>query len=106
MTVLEIVSIVLNVLLAGGGLVAVVTLRAAKRKADAEAQGASLANDEKASQIMMEYIVEPLKKEINALRQDVRKLQRAVDKVSVCPHAADCPVRNELQDQKADCPEQ
>ena len=36
MTVLEIVSIVLNVLLAGGGLVAVVTLRAAKRKADAE----------------------------------------------------------------------
>ena len=54
MTVLEIVSIVLNVLLAGGGLVAVVTLRAAKRKADAEAQGASLANDEKASQIMME----------------------------------------------------
>ena len=59
MTVLEIVSIVLNVLLAGGGLVAVVTLRAAKRKADAEAQGASLANDEKASQIMMEYIVEP-----------------------------------------------
>ena len=54
-----------------------------------------------------EYIVEPLKKEVNGLRKDVRRLNRAIEKINDCPHAGTCPVRRELQDGQdchADCP--
>ena len=47
--------------------------------------------------ILMEEVVEPLKKEINAIRREMARLRKAVEKVSVCPHSADCPVRRELQ---------
>ena len=35
--------------------------------------------------ILMEEVVEPLKKEINAIRKEMARLRRAVEKVSVCP---------------------
>lgn len=97
MSTFEIVSLVLNLLFASGGIVMLVTLRATRKKAAAEAKGSELENDEKAAQIVMSYIVEPLKKEINALRKDVRNLQKAINKVCECPYADDCPVRHELQ---------
>ena len=46
---------------------------------------------------MMGYVVEPLKKEISALRRDVRKLNRAIDKIADCPHAGECPVKQQLK---------
>lgn len=93
----EIVSLVLNVLFFGGGIVMLVTLRATKRKADAEAKSVELENDEKVSRQMRDYIVKPLKSEINALRKDVRSLQKAIEKVGDCPYADTCPVKRELQ---------
>lgn len=97
MTTFEIISAVLNLLFVGGGVVTAVTLRAKRKQADETAKAAELVNDEKAAQILMSYIVEPLKKEINGLRKDVRRLNRAIDKIADCPHAADCPVKRELQ---------
>lgn len=107
MNTFEIVSLVLNVLFIGGGLVTLITLRPTRKKANSEAKdseakakGTELENDEKAAQIVMSYIVEPLKKEINALRKDVRNLQKAIDKVSDCPYSDTCPVKHELQNDK------
>ncbi len=98
MTVFEIVSSILNLLLATGGAVTIATLRAKRKSANETAKAAELENDEKAVQIVMSYIVEPLKKEINDLRKDVRRLNRAINKMAECPHAADCPIKRELQD--------
>ena len=110
MTTFEIISLGLNILFVSGGLITVVTLKSAIKKSqseadmtEAQAEGSKMTNDEKASQILMQYIVEPLKKEINALRRDIRALQRAIGKISECPHADDCPVRHELQKHQDDC---
>lgn len=97
MTTFEIISPVLNLLFVGGGIVTAVTLRAKHKQANEAAKAAELANSEKELQIVMGYIVEPLKKEINELRKDVRRLNRAINKIAECPHAADCPVKRELQ---------
>lgn len=102
MNIFEVISLVLNLLFVGGGIVTFVTLRSTRRKAEGEAKRTEIDNDEKASEVMMTYIVKPLKTEINALRRDVRNLQKAIDKISDCPHADTCPVRHELQNPKAD----
>jgi uncharacterized protein YlxW (UPF0749 family) len=99
---MELVSLILNVLFGGGLLLTVFTLKSAAKKASAEAENAELENDEKASKLLMDYIVEPLKKEINGLRKDVRRLQKAIDKIVDCAYADDCPVRSELRKQRED----
>jgi hypothetical protein len=99
----EIISLLLN-LLFGGGLVALLTLRAHRAKADAEAKSVEIDNDEKASKIMTEYIVNPLKIEIDELRKEtarlrrnIRQLSSAISKINDCAYAEDCPVRQEMQ---------
>ena len=50
--------------------------------------------------ILMEQVVEPLKKEINAIRKELARLRRAVEKANRCPfadHADACPVLYELR---------
>lgn len=97
MTTFEIVSLVLNVLFVSGGIVTLVTLKPTLKKTKEQAKSVELDNDEKAAQIVMGYVVEPLKKEISALRRDVRKLNRAIDKIAYCPHAGECPVKQQLK---------
>lgn len=100
--VFGIVSLVLNLLLSGGLLVTVVTLRSQKAKAQEEAKGLALDNDEKVSKMVNEYFVEPLKKDITSLRRQVSRLTRAIEKIPSCPHSADCPVKDELDANKPD----
>lgn len=45
------------------------------------------------------YIAEPLQREVNELRQEVAELRYAIQRISVCPHRADCPVLERLQRQ-------
>ena len=52
--VLGIVSLVLNLVLSGGLLVTVVTLRSQKAKAQEEAKGLAIDNDEKVSKMVNE----------------------------------------------------
>ena len=63
----------------------------------AETRGDELENVKNGMSILMEQVVEPLKKEINAIRKELARLRRAVEKVNNCPHVAACPVRIELQ---------
>ena len=103
----EIIRIIIEAVLGGTLIVTLVTLRSTKKKAAEQAKSIEIDNDKNIMQNFLEYIVEPLKKEVNGLRKDVRKFTRAIEKINDCPHAADCPVRRELQNGQecpTDCP--
>ena len=102
----EIFRIIIEAILGGTLIVTLVTLRSTKKKASEEARSMEIDNNKRLMDGFNEYIVEPLKKEVNGLRKDVRRLNRAIEKINDCPHAANCPVRRELQNDQdchADC---
>jgi hypothetical protein len=72
-------------------------LRAQVEASKADTRGDELENVKNGMSILMEQVVEPLKKEINAIRKELARLRRAVEKVNNCHHVAACPVRIELQ---------
>ncbi len=59
-------------------------------------KGSELDNVRKASDILMDNIVKPLKTEISSLRRDVDRFRKAVEKIPSCPMADSCPVTCEL----------
>lgn len=90
------------------------TSRLLKRKYQAEIDGLraeveerlsnvksnELDNVRKANDILVESIVEPLKKEIKSLRTDVNRFRKAIEKIPGCDLADRCPVSRELQQQE------
>lgn len=92
------VSTLLNLLLGGGLFVTLVTLKSIQKKAKEEAESVALDNEKKLSEMIKEYFVEPLKKEITSLRRTVSRLTRAIDRIPSCPHSADCPVKDALNE--------
>ncbi|WP_304618328.1 hypothetical protein [Paramuribaculum intestinale] len=119
-------SEILNILLGTGlvGLmVAVATMKATVRKANADAEKARaeaetvrITNTENATRILVENIVKPLKEELNATRTDLQatkkemastkremaRLRKAVEAASGCRHADYCPVLFKLRDNQKD----
>lgn len=126
-------SEILNILLGTGlvGLmVAVATMKATVRKANADAEKAKadaekakadaetvrITNTENATRILVENIVKPLKDELNATRTDLQatkkemastkremaRLRKAVEAASGCRHADYCPVLFKLRDNQKD----
>jgi hypothetical protein len=93
----EIVSLILNLLLSGGLVVTFVTLRSAVKKAREEAEALRLANEDSAMKTFQVYIVDPLKKDIKSLRNEVSKFRKAVERIPDCDHAYSCPVKRQLQ---------
>lgn len=101
-------SEILNIILGGGlitALLALATLKATIRKANAEAEKAKAEaetvrfdNAEHATRILMENIVEPLKKELNATRREMARLRKALDHANACVYHSSCPVLYELRD--------
>ena len=102
MGIYEIISTGLNLLLGGGLIVSVATLKSQQKKAKEEAESIALDNEKKLSEMINEYFVEPLKKEITSLRRTVSRLTRAVERIPSCPHSADCPVKDALNETKND----
>lgn len=107
--VFGIVSLALNLLLSSGLIVTLVTLRSVQEKAreevkraKIESDGLAIDNDRKVSELVNEYFVEPLKKDIASLRCLVSRLTRAIEKIPLCPHSANCPVKYELDANKPD----
>ena len=74
MGIYEIISTGLNLLLGGGLIVSVATLKSQQKKAKEEAESIALDNEKKLSEMIKEYFVEPLKKEITSLRRTVSRL--------------------------------
>ncbi|MBR3565336.1 MAG: hypothetical protein IKN91_03275 [Paludibacteraceae bacterium] len=97
---LEIIRLIFEFVLSGTLIVTLVTLRSTRQKAQQDARKSTLDNDKALMNGFQEFIVEPLKKEVNALRKDVRRLNRAIDKANTCDYTAACPVRLELQNAK------
>lgn len=119
-------SEILNILLGGGVvalIVAVATMRATVRKANADAEKAKaeaetvhITNTENATRILVENIVKPLKEELNATRTDLQatkkemastkremaRLRKAVEAASGCRHSDGCPVLARLRDHPKD----
>lgn len=73
-------------------------LRAEMKDKLAAVKSHELENVRKASDILMESIVLPLQREINNLRNDVQRLNKALERIWGCPHVDRCPVRYELLD--------
>lgn len=111
----EWIRTIVELLLTGGLIVTLVTLRSTRRKANAEADGVEKDNREKDMNLGEQYvnafmknIVDPLKSEMVELRQrvvtltdEVKELKDAVQKANTCPHAAECPVLWRLQKHQA-----
>lgn len=119
-------SEILNILLGGGVvalIVAVATMRATVRKANADAEKAKaeaetvhITNTENATRILVENIVKPLKDALHATREDLQatkremastkremaRLRKAVEAASGCRHSDGCPVLARLRDHQKD----
>lgn len=115
-------SEILNYILGGGLLAAVVgivTLKATLRKANADAEKAiaeaetvRIDNAEHATRILIENIVEPLRKELHETREELRetkkefgatkremaRLRKAIADANSCKHSDDCPVLYRLRE--------
>ena len=101
-------SAVMNLVLGGGlvaTIIAIITLkstvreaRAKAEKATAEAETVRIDNTEHATRILIENIVEPLKKELGATRREMARLRKAIDGANDCQYRSDCPVLYELRD--------
>lgn len=106
----EIINLVL-----GGGLVAtviaVITMKSTVRKAKAEAEKAladaetvRIDNTEKATRILIENIVTPLKeelyetrKDLNATKREMARLRKAIDDANSCRYSDNCPVLKRMR---------
>ena len=71
-------------------------LRAEMKDKLAEVKSHELENVRKAADILMESIVPPLKAEITNLRNDVKRLNTALERIWGCRHIDHCPVKYEL----------
>ena len=101
-------SVLLNWIFGGGLLAALTTLvtlgptvrkaKAEAEKAKADAETVRIDNTEHATRILIENIVEPLKKELSATRREMARLRKAIDGANDCLHRADCPVLYELRE--------
>lgn len=97
---MDIVRTIIELVLGGGLVVSLATLKANRRKATAEADQADMDLSKNYVDEFRENIVLPLQKEVKGLRRDVKNLRNAVSKVSNCAHADSCPVHDELQKQQ------
>ena len=71
-------------------------LRAEMQGKVAEVRSHELENVRKASDILMESIVPPLRLEIENLRNDILRLNKAIERIWACPHLDRCPVRHDI----------
>lgn len=111
-------SEIINLVLGGGlvaTIVAIITLQSTVRKAKADAEKATaeaetvrIDNTEKATRVLIENIVNPLKEELNETRKDLNatkremaRLRKAIDDANSCRYSDDCPVLQRMRvDQK------
>ncbi len=97
MDIYNIITLIVTTVLGGGCLVALVTLKATRAKANEDVEKAKIDNAKALLELNKEYIVQPVTTKINGLEKTIKKLERAVNKSKDCAYTDNCPVRNELQ---------
>ena len=68
-------------------------LHAEVEKVKSEVKSNELENVRKASNMLMEQIVEPLRKEMTRLRNEVNRFRKALEDIPRCPHAVQFKLR-------------
>lgn len=72
--------------------------KADAERAKADSETVRIDNAEHATRILIDNIVEPLKKELNATRREMARLRKALDHANTCEYHSSCPVLHELRD--------
>lgn len=72
-------------------------LQAEVKQTLSDVRGRELDNDKKAIEMIMELVVEPLRRDMLQLQEKVDTLTNAIEKINSCPHADTCPVSRELR---------
>lgn len=100
----ETVRLLFEVILGGGWLVSLVTLRATRKKQTAEALNAEMELGKSCVQEFTKNIAEPLKAKVNdlekavdGLKRETARLRKAINKTNNCQWVDSCPVVRELQ---------
>lgn len=75
-------------------------LRAEVKQTLSDVRSRELDNDKKAIEMIMQLVVEPLRKDMLQLQEKVDTLTNAIEKIKSCPHADNCPVSYELRHPK------
>lgn len=92
---IDIITLIAS-LITGGTLVTLLTLKSTRKTAEETAESSELSNADKIVRLQEEFIINPLRNEISALRVDVQRLNEAIDAVKDCEHRTNCPVRKKL----------
>lgn len=100
----ETISVIGNLVLGGGLIVTLATLRSARKKAAAESESEYMELSKVYVDEFQANIVSPLKqtldenkKEMASLKREMARLRKAIEKSTSCDYSGDCPVRRELQ---------
>lgn len=72
-------------------------LKAEAEQTQADVRSHQLDTDRKAIEMIMELVVEPLRRDMKALQHKVETLTNAIEKIHECRYADDCPVARELR---------
>lgn len=72
-------------------------LKADVKKTLSDVRGHELDNDKKAINMIMELVVEPLRRDMKLLQRKLDRFTNAIEKINTCPHADACPVEHELR---------
>lgn len=82
--------------LSGGILAAVATLKWTARKVQFEAKNTEVDYAKNLMETQVNFIVNPLKSEISALRKSVNRLEKAIERIPECQYSENCPVKVEI----------
>jgi hypothetical protein len=78
-----------------------------RKKHRQEVEGLKADNRQKDMELSKEYvtefrtyIAEPLQREVGELRQEVKELRNAIQRIDRCPHRDKCPVYERMRDEQ------
>lgn len=72
-------------------------MRAEVEQMQSDVRSRELDNDKKAINMIMELVVEPLRRDMKLLQDKMDLFTYAIEKIPTCPHADICPVEYELR---------
>lgn len=75
-------------------------MRAEVEQMKSDVRSHELDNDKKAINMIMELVVEPLRRDMKLLQDKLDLFTYAIERIPTCPHADNCPVEYELRRSK------
>ena len=103
---IDLTSVILGVITLLGGCGWVID----RKKHKQEIEGLKADNRQKEMNLSKDYvtefrtfIAEPLQREVGELRQEVKELRDAIQRIDRCPHRDNCPVYDGMRKQQAEC---